>query len=376
MEKDIPLLLRSINADKLTAIIQKSLGRASVQVQEWQKTQLGGNAGNPVSAGLYRFAGSGQDGDEKINWSVVLKIMQSPANIGWENMGEGDDQSHWNYWKRELLIYQSGLLQKLPDGLTAPHCYEAAELPGNIALLWLEDIHDSYPDGWPLECYTLTARHLGRLNGMHLSELPAVSFLSRNRTRQWASGMPHQHTLPWDHPRVLKRYPKTDQNSFRRMIAESQKFLEKLDTLPQTVFHGDTYPTNFMSRGLVDGQELTVGLDWALMGLGPLGDDLGQLVYGAQNNLPATHPREITEMLFESYLAGLRDAGCRFDPQQVRFGFAASGALRVGLFQVYLLGESLKQSDKLPEDKGGHATGADCFEVNMANEAYRLLDLI
>ncbi len=55
-------------------------------------------------------------------------------------MGEGEDQTHWNYWKRETLVYQSDLLETLPEGMVAPRCFGWVELPGNIAGLWLEDV--------------------------------------------------------------------------------------------------------------------------------------------------------------------------------------------------------------------------------------------
>lgn len=334
--------------------------------------------GNPVSVGLYRFAGVGQDHQGPANWSVILKIVQSPANVGWVDMGDGDDQTHWNYWRRELLLYQSGLLETLPEGMAAPRCYGVAELPGNFALLWLEDVSDSYGNAWPLERYALTARHLGRLNGMYLSEYtaPAFPWFSRQRSRQWLTIIPPPQTVLWEHPLMLARYPRPEVNTFRQMLLEHEQFLTRLDLLPKTVCHGDTYPTNFMSRYLVDGQEQTVALDWALTGIEPLGDDLGQLVFGAHTNLPEARREDVTEMLFEQYIAGLRDSGCHYDSQLVRFGFATTAALRVGLFQVYLLGEELKQCDGMVDDDRDRMITPDCFEVTMANEAYRLLESI
>lgn len=175
---------------------------------------------------------------------------------------------------------------------------------------------------------------------------------------------------------MLARYPRPEVNTFRQMLLEHEQFLTRLDLLPKTVCHGDTYPTNFMSRYLVDGQEQTVALDWALTGIEPLGDDLGQLVFGAHTNLPEARREDVTEMLFEQYIAGLRDSGCHYDSQLVRFGFATTAALRVGLFQVYLLGEELKQCDGMVDDDRDRMITPDCFEVTMANEAYRLLESI
>jgi thiamine kinase-like enzyme len=160
------------------------------------------------------------------------------------------------------------------------------------------------------------------------------------------------------------------------MLIENERFLTKIELLPQTICHGDTYPTNFMSRPLPDGRQQTVALDWALAGIAPLGDDLGQFVFGAQTNLKEANRMEVDQVLFESYLAGLRESGCRVDPQQVRFGYTASAALRVGLFQLFLIGEELRQSAAVTDLAVEHLPVPDCFEVTMANEAYELLKAI
>ena len=375
MAKNSSPILQSIDQSTLTPIVRQALHRPNCQIREWHTSQLGGGAGNPVSVGLYRFEGVGQDGDEPVAWSVVLEILQSPANVGWVNMGEGDDQTHWNYWKRELLLYQSGLLESLPEGLVAPRCYGAVELPNQVAMLWLEDIHDAYAGVWSLERYALTARHLGRLNGRYLVEpvKPVFPWFGRQRSRQWVVGLSGWQTLPWDHPLVRKRYPRPEQNSFRRMLDENERFLVKLDGLPQALGHGDTYPTNFMSRHLANGLEQTVALDWALMGIEPLGDDLGQLVFGAQTNLLEIRGEDVTETLFAAYLDGLGDMGCRIEPSLVRFGFAAAAALRVGLFQIYLLGEEIARSQGGVDEAVEPGPVPDCFELVMADEAYALL---
>jgi hypothetical protein len=377
-ESDLPSAVLAIDESVLTPIVRQALQRACVEVMDWQVSQLGGGAGNPVSMGLYRFAGSGQDRAERVAWSVILKTIQSPANVGWENMGEGTDPTHWNYWRRELLVYRSDLLTALPAGLAAPCCYDTIELPGDVAWLWLEDIVDSYDDAWSLDRYALAARHLGRLNGSYLSgrPLPDFPWLSAQRTRQWLNMDPLWQTLPWDHPRLLRRYPRPEANAFRRLLFENERFLVMLDALPKTLCHGDTYPTNFKARRLDGVQEQTVALDWALVGVETIGDDLGQLVYGAQMSLPETRPADVDNALFESYLAGLQDSGCRPDPRLVRFGYVTSAAVRVGLFQLVLLSEELKQGDADAVTDGERAAVADRFEVTMANEAYELLDAI
>lgn len=369
--------LQSMDISVLAPVVRQAVQRDTFSIQDWHVSQLGGGAGNPVSLGLYRFEGTGQDRDERIPWSVILKIIQSPANVGAVNLGEGDDQTHWNYWKREPLVYQSGWLETLPGGLTAPRCFGIVEMPGNIAWLWLEDIADSYGGTWSLDRYALAAHHLGQLNGIYLSErsLPSFPWLSKRRIQQSIALVPWQK-VPWEHPQVLERYPRLEMNSFQRMLSENELFLARLERLPQTICHGDTYPTNFMSRDVPNSREQTVAFDWALAGIAPVGADLGQLVFGAQNNLKEVNPIEVDKALFESYLDGLKDSGCKVESQYVRFGYTAFAALQVGLFQVFLLGIALAQNKTRVERTVENSTDPGCFEVIMANEAYKLLDAI
>ena len=71
-----------------------------------------------------------------------------------------------------------------------------------------------------------------------------------------------------------------------------EAFLDELDALPQVAQHGDPTPANLPGR---DG-DLLVALDWACLGYGAAGADLGLYL------LPA---REEFEPLLDAYLLGL-----------------------------------------------------------------------
>jgi hypothetical protein len=93
-------------------------------------------------------------------------------------------------------------------------------------------------------------------------------------------------------------------------------------------------------------------------------------------NLKETSREQIDRTLFESYLDGLRDSGCRVDPLWVRFGYTASAALRVGIFLITLLEQEIKQGTLAAEPAAEEQPQSDCFEVVMAEEAYVLLEAI
>lgn len=375
LESDIPTALRSINESKMSSIVRQSLNRSNFRIQGWRVRKLEGGVGNPVSMGIYRFEGVGSERNEWLDWSILLKIIQSPANLGYDNYGEGQDQSHWNYWKRELLLYQSGWLETLPEGIRPPACYDAMEIAGKVGGIWLEDVKDSFSGNWPLHRYALAARHLGRLNGIYISrrELPSFPWLSRQRTRQWLETLPWQD-LPWDHPLVWHQYSSPELDNFRNMLEEKERFINRLDQLPKTISHGDTNPVNFISRRLPRNQEQTVAMNWAQAGIEPIGDDLGQLVYGTYKALKGYKLRDISETLFTSYINGLQDSGCRVDTELVRFGFVTSAAFRIGLSKLVRLDGQLKQEEGTIQQPANHGFMTEPFESYMAGEAYRLLD--
>jgi len=384
--------LEAINRATLTPPVRSALRSASAEVLDWQTTALPGGEGNPVSLGLYRISGTALDKGDALAWSMVLKMAQSPANVGAMDMGEGKDATHWNYWKREMLLYQSDLLDHLPQGLAAPRCYGVEERPGDIFWLWLEDIQDLSDGPWPLERYALAARHLGRFNGVYLAgcPLPSRSWLGVRLLDQWCRGLLAETPLfsdsgprprGWDHPLVRRIYPPPDANPFLHMLAHRGRFLAALGGCPQALCHQDAYPTNLMASRGENGEEVTVALDWAMAGIGPVGEELAQLAIGTLDRLPDVPATDVDQVLFSGYLDGLRDSGWRGGALTVRFGYAASTALRIGPWLLWLLNEAFEKSadaagpdgsavERVIEDQ---ARGVR-FVLDRAEEAWELLD--
>jgi hypothetical protein len=113
--------------------------------------------------GVYPLTGNARDQFDIRPWSVVLKLCTSQLG--------GAEPTDWDYWQRELLAYQSGLLDHLPGGLAAPRCYGTEQSPGMFRL-WLEDVTDVLGPRWPLARYGLAARHLSQFNGAYLAGRP------------------------------------------------------------------------------------------------------------------------------------------------------------------------------------------------------------
>ena len=320
--------LATIDQATLTPLVRSALGSKTVELAAWECEQLHGGVG--VGTAIYRFSGEGYDREQKVPWSLILKTL-CPE-------GDNSDVSAWNYYKREADAYQSGLLDDLPGGLTAPRCFGVVEHPDDTCWIWLENVSDEIGSDWPLEHYGVAARHAGQLNGAYLvaQSLPSWSWLSSDWLRGYiarsASAIPIIHNL-LDHPLVRRGWPGDASDRLFRLWEERDLFLDALDRLPQTLCHLDLFRRNLFARKTADGGGQTVVIDWAFVGQGAIGEEIAIMVSTslAFNEVDLAQAQAFEDIVFEGYLEGLHDAGWRGDPQQVRLGYTAGNIrLRLG----------------------------------------------
>jgi hypothetical protein len=385
-------LLPPIEHQELAVPLRRSSNRPTAEPRNWRVEQLGGGFGNPVSLGLYRVNGQAGDSAGDFFWSLILKIAQSPANVGMGDLGGGEDVRHWNYWRREYHLYPSDLLDRLPRGLAAPQFYGAVVRPGDIYWLWLEEIADMYGGNWPVERHQLAARHLGRLSGVYLKDFSPADYpwLARSTLRQWLTGThsidphlssPERVSALMGHPAVNRLFDGESRELFRRCIVNRERLLDALDSLPQTLGHQDTYPTNLMARRDEHGLEETVALDWGMAGVAPIGSDLAQLFIGLCLNNTGLPAGAAEQLVIGGYLAGLRDTAWTGDEWAVRLGFTATTVLRlIFLVIFYLQGGSSPAAGTEPptsemlEELVANLNKVARLLVHLAPQVFQLLD--
>src|SRR5687768_10248175 len=102
--------LAAVDRTALTPLVQQVLAKPGAEVLNWGYELLHGGFGHEVSGvyGVYRFSGHAVAQGETLPWSLILKASGSAAS--------GNDPTAWNYWRREALVYQSDLLERLPGG--------------------------------------------------------------------------------------------------------------------------------------------------------------------------------------------------------------------------------------------------------------------
>jgi hypothetical protein len=375
--------LHTLERSAITPLVRRAVHSPTVEVSDWSVYPI--HSGDGEGLGVYRFVGTGEDRAQPVEWSIILKAFGAPD--------EGGEESDWNYWKREAMAYRSGLLDDLPGGIAAPRCLGVEELADGIVRLWLEDVAPANDEPWYLDRYELAARHLGQFNGAYLAGQPLLDarWLSTNWLRRWVdaneAAIAHLKRV-LEHPLVRRVYPEGVARSFLRLWAERELFLDRLDRLPHTLCHLDAFRRNLLDRRLSDGSHQTLALDWAFVGKGALGEELGPLIQASTEFFEAEGiaAQELEEVAFQGYLEGLTDAGWRGDAQVVRFGYVASTALRYGVGTVrlvlpillderlharveQLLGRPMEEVLKKWAEETGHM-------VPLTDETHRLADVV
>ena len=287
---------------------------------------------------------------EALPWSIVLKIARNAIHLGQSTA----DPSNPAYWKREPLLYQSGLLDHLPAGIVAPRCYGVDEPDANSAWIWLEHVSDSSEERWSIRRHTEVARQLGVFNGTYVAagSLPTAPFLSHSQ--RWATAAAWSTLFPQiaaarELPIVRQTWSAGLQRRVEQISDDSGAFYAALDRLPLTFCHLDAFRRNLLIRKRTQSSEETVAVDWAFTGVGPVGADLAPLV-GVNIVIGGIRPDQLSELdasafrayigeldasAFGAYLDGLREAGWDDDPQLVRLGYTASVVLRYALYPIW-----------------------------------------
>ena len=388
--QEIQTLLSACGVDHaaLSAVVRQALECSSVDIVDVQGGPIYGgtsSSGQGV-AGVYRLTGVGRDFQRDLTWSLIFKI------IGVTDATR-DPSGPW-YWKRELLAYQSKQLEQLPGPLRAARCFGTVEISDTLTGLWFEDIVDDIGSHWPLERYALTAHHLGQFNAAYInsSALASWSWLGHGWLRRLVEQEGHRSVTLLreyqNHSLVAQIYTKESIEQIVRLWHEHGPWLDALDRLPQTLCHNDAFRRNLFARRGADGQPETVAIDWAFVGTGAVGQDLGPLVAGTLEfqEVDIAHAAQLDAIVFDGYLNGLRAAGWHDDPRKVRFAYAAAAPFIYELGCAALLVEFLTQQDGSVEqlehgegtaDELIHLMGQSLgFRLRLADEARTLLNSV
>jgi hypothetical protein len=384
----------TVDATVLTPLVQARLDSPEATISAWQHEPFGHSLDEVygTSRSIFRFSGTAQTPGGDVPWRLVLKIVPAAETP--------DDPSAPSNGAREPLAYQSGFLDRL-TGVRAPHCAGVTKGPSGHYWLWLEEVVEGTGRQWPRERYLLAARHLARFNAAHQAgQTTAYPWLSRSPLREalkdLSAGVARIHEARRDNPFVARAVSEDAAAALCALPGKTHTWLDRLDTLPQTICHWDAHRANLVSRTIgpptpsgpgQDERDETVALDWAGVGWGPVGSELSNFLSQTVNffGMSAAALPDLDAAMFDHYVAGLRETGWEGDPRAARFGHAAASAARLVVRTASALELAIHTSSREAFERATglpFATLADMFGttlpyyLSLTDEAERLVQVI
>lgn len=219
----------------------------------------------PATVGVWSAAHRGRE--------VVVKRLRSPDPHDAPGALEPRDV---NYWRRAADVALSGVVAASPGLREAPVVRVEEDDEGVTLVHERVETHDA-SGLWLAAC-------LGRFAAVDLGE---HAWLARDQLRSRLSLV--ERRGGW---RTLARTPMADIAD--HLWSHRTVWLDRSDALPQVAQHGDPSAANIPGRS-ADG---AVAIDWAHLGRGPVGSDLGYLSLAT---------REAVEPLVQAYVDALPD---------------------------------------------------------------------
>lgn len=113
---DFLTLLKKRDQAVLTEAVRKDQRDPDLVILDWTVEPLQHDILADTTTGLFRFTGQGLSSKGKRSWTVLLKWINNPKT-------SSQQPNDAFYWRREILAFQSGLLEQLPSGVRAPRLW-------------------------------------------------------------------------------------------------------------------------------------------------------------------------------------------------------------------------------------------------------------
>jgi len=320
---------------------------------------------NAATGGIWRVRGPAG--------TAILKVARLPAAADPPKaFPTSDEPSHWNYWRREALAYETGLAATAyaGSGITTPDVLAVgARLDGGVEL-WLADVSGLGGFAWPVARLARFAYELGAAQAGWADRVPSTPWLSRRWLAQYVAQaqtwLGHVEPAAWEHPN-LEPWPEQVRASLRQLWAHRDRPLARAEAADRTLCHLDVWPAN-----LVDDAAASVLLDWSFVGEGAVGEDIANLIVDSFTDglMDIALLPELAEAAIGGYLAGLRDGGWAGADDAVRSAIHASGAAKYSWFGPAMAARAAR------DDLGPSSYRADTSAADAIRRLTPLVTLI
>ncbi|WP_152392716.1 aminoglycoside phosphotransferase family protein [Paenibacillus guangzhouensis] len=357
----------------MKSLLERIVSLRALRLVSWDLQPLGKAK---EESSVFRVSCSVQDDNHVgIRKNLILKTLKPDATR--------NRIDHYYYWKREALVYRSGMLRQLPPVIHAPDCYAVDEHVDGSVWIWLEDVDvDPMTSDWDLDRMRRIAYLLGRFNGddVHATRLSNADLgLCRQWMRSWIA-VCMAYAQPVQEQRMRWERHVQQQAMWERYILHRSRIndlLDTLDLLPRGLAHQDAHWDNiFLVQR--NGHEALLAMDWQFASISGVGEELGRLFGYAllKKKIPIEQVEDYKETLFVSYLQGLQASGWVGDPKLARFGFTATAALRFVMVIDKLLERLEAGAIANQVDEHRHLLQVAEILLTMADETWSLRDEI
>jgi hypothetical protein len=286
------------------------------------------NRANPVTEVVERVPRGGA--------TAVRKVLRPDGEVVVGHWVTSDDPRHWNHWRREDRAYATGLVDAFAaEGIRGPRLLERHELDDGSVALVLEDVAGRPGPEWAAEDHARFAGRLGAAQGRlgRPGAVPRLDWLSRGWLRQYTLSRPGQDALrdpaAWEHPVVVQGWGDARHRiraRFTELWDDADRWIGLVESLPRTLCHLDCWANNAVAAD--DGTDVLV--DWAFVGDGAVGEDVGNWVPDGIFDFFAA-PEDFASLdraVWSNYAEGLDRSGWPYDPDLARLAMCAGGALK------------------------------------------------
>lgn len=327
MNQSISEIQKSLDICILNECVSKIINKKVNKIKEWSLEAISCASLNFTTDSIFRIYGTVIVSEKEIPWSLVLKIIKPEQE-------EKNNPQHHNYWRREALVNQTGVLTELPEVIYAPQCYKVEEKENSSVWIWMEEIKEDNKRLWSENEFAFAARQLGIFNGTYITEKIIIdySWICRKWLKSWVNGCKKHSIDPTIYYSKVQNLSNLNSiyNSYVYLNKNLDKHFNALNNLPRVLAHQDLSKQN-MYINVNEGAEKQLTLiDWQFLSISGLGEDLGKL-YGvalSQQDIPIEKMDDYKELLFTNYLSGLREVGWNGDATLPKYGFYASFAIR------------------------------------------------
>lgn len=318
-----PAGISALDPDDVLSAARRQLGISDGTLRSWRWRSLWAPR-LASTVGVYRIDWLMESDRGTREGALVLKVLAHPDP---------------DVVPREVALYASGALDNLPSGLRAPRWFGNVGLGPDHTGVWL-DLEQEDPDiAWDVEHFGIAVRHLGRLAGTRQPVLRQQAGHGSVRTF-WSNAACLHDTLRTfadesANGLIRRAWPEPTKHALLRLWEGHGAAVERAESPPLMLCHGDAQRRNLFVRRDASG-EATTAIDWANIGMAPVGMDIATLVHYAVSyfDVAADDITLLEESVVRGYLDGLRDQRADVHPATVWFGYAVQLVFGLGLLET------------------------------------------